>query len=79
LPGITRAFVMDLAKAQAIPCREARIVPADLASVQEAFITGTTREVTPVVAVGAQPVGTGEPGPVTQRLLTAFRAAIPSR
>jgi branched-chain amino acid aminotransferase len=76
LPGITREFVMELAGALGLPCREARLTPADLATVDEAFITGTTREVTPVVAIDEQRVGTGRPGGITARLLAAFRAKI---
>jgi branched-subunit amino acid aminotransferase/4-amino-4-deoxychorismate lyase len=41
--------------------------------VQEAFITGTTREVTPVIAVSDQTIGDGKPGEITRRLLAAFR------
>jgi branched-chain amino acid aminotransferase len=74
LPGITRAFVMELASELGVPCREARLTPADLATADEAFITGTTREVTPIVAVDDQRIGTGKPGPIALRLLAAFRA-----
>jgi branched-chain amino acid aminotransferase len=75
LPGITRAFVMRLAEGLGLPCREARLLPSDLARAQEAFITGTTREVTPVVSVDGRSIGDGRPGAVTRRLLDAFRAA----
>lgn len=73
LPGITRAFVMELAADLGIGAREARLTPADLPSAEEAFITGTTREVTPVVTVDAAPVGSGTPGPISRRLLEQLR------
>ena len=73
LPGITRAFVLDLARELGLPAHEETILPADLAGVHEAFITGTTREVTPVVRIDQQVIGGGQPGPITQRLLAAFR------
>ena len=73
LPGITRAFVLDLARELGLEAREDTIAPADLPRVQEAFITGTTREVTPVVRVDQQAIGDGTPGPITRRLLEAFR------
>ena len=50
--------------------------PADLEGVDEAFITGTTREVTPVVAVSGRNIGDGKPGRITQQLLTKFREKI---
>ena len=39
------------------------------------FLTGTTREVVPVVMVDSRSIGDGRPGPVTLRLLTEFRRA----
>ncbi|HET9372673.1 MAG TPA: aminotransferase class IV [Vicinamibacterales bacterium] len=74
LPGITRAFVMEMADEIGIRVAEATILPADLETADEAFITGTTREVTPVIAVDDRTIGAGAPGPITTRLLTEFRA-----
>lgn len=73
LPGITRAFVMELAAELGIPAREERLTSEDLGSADEAFITGTTREVTPVVLVDTAPIGGGKPGPISRRLLDHFR------
>ena len=76
LPGITREFVMELAREIGVPCREARLVPADLDTADEAFITGTTREVTPVVAIDDRKIGSGTPGVITGKLLAAFRSKV---
>jgi branched-chain amino acid aminotransferase len=76
LPGITREFVLELAGELRVPAREATLVPADLATASEAFITGTTREVTPVVAVDDLRIGDGAPGPVSVQLLQHFRARV---
>ena len=73
LPGITREFVMEMASEIGIPCRDARLTPDDLRTADEAFITGTTREVTPVVRVDDLKIGAGNPGPVTIKLLNEFR------
>jgi branched-chain amino acid aminotransferase len=75
LPGITRQFVLRLAAAEGYDAVEAPLRPADLPNIDEAFITGTTREVTPVVRLDDRPVGSGRPGPVTHDLLRAFRTA----
>ena len=40
------------------------------------FFTSTTREIVPVVRVDDRVVGTGRPGPVTQRLRAAFAEAL---
>jgi branched-chain amino acid aminotransferase len=76
LPGITREFVLELAAERGIPGGEARLTPADLDRAEEAFITGTTREVTPVVAVSDRTIGDGKPGKITKELLAAFRRKI---
>src|SRR5262245_43120297 len=76
LPGITREFVLELASELGIAGREARLTPADLEQADEAFITGTTREVTPVIAVSGRNIGDGRPGRITQQLLTKFREKI---
>ncbi len=78
LVGITRAFVLDLAGRIGVPVEERVLHEDDLASVQEAFITSTTREIVPVVTIGSHPIGAGRPGPVTQSLIAAFTAAIPN-
>jgi branched-chain amino acid aminotransferase len=76
LPGITREFVLDLAKEVGVAAREAVLTAADLAVADEAFITGTTREVTPVVRIDDRPVGDGRPGRISRQLLDAFRARV---
>jgi branched-subunit amino acid aminotransferase/4-amino-4-deoxychorismate lyase len=49
---------------------------ADIHHAQEMFLTSTTREVVPISRVDSQPVGDGKPGPVTLKLLRAYRTAI---
>jgi len=79
LVGITRGFVFEVAAAAGVEVREEALYEDDLAGADEAFITSTTREIVPVVAVDAQTIGAGRPGPVTARLSEAFRAAVPFR
>src|SRR5262249_23503293 len=76
LPGVGRGVGVQLAGRPGSEAREAGLTPDDLRAADEAFITGTTREVTPVVAVDDQRIGAGQPGPVTQRLLAEFRARV---
>jgi len=76
LPGVTREYVLELAASLGMDAREARLTPDDLQAADEVFITGTTREVTPVVAVDNHRVGEGTPGPITTTLLSEFRARV---
>jgi branched-chain amino acid aminotransferase len=76
LPGITRAFVLELCASLSIPCDEAVLQDDDLFGADEAFLTSTTREVVPIVRVDDRPIGTGRPGPVVRQLLEAYRARV---
>jgi branched-chain amino acid aminotransferase len=52
LDGITRRTVIDLCKKRGFEVVERRIMPEELASFNECFITGTAAEVTPVSEIG---------------------------
>ena len=73
LEGVTRNFLFEVGADIGVAVREAVLRESDLQRVDELFITSTTREVVPVVRVGAQPIGSGRPGPIASRLLTRFR------
>jgi branched-chain amino acid aminotransferase len=73
LPGITRQLLLEIGRGLGIAMREQRLRAADLREADEAFITSTLKEAVPVRAVDGAPVGDGRPGPVTLRLLEAFR------
>jgi branched-chain amino acid aminotransferase len=75
LAGITRAFVFELGAAHGIKVEEAALRDADLLGADEAFFTGTTKEVMPIVQVDDRTIGSGAPGPVTRKLLAEFRRA----
>lgn len=73
LPGITRAAVLEVAERLGIRIDTAPLPPEALDGAEEVFLTGSLREIVPVVQVGAKRVGDGRPGPLTRRLLTAYR------
>jgi branched-chain amino acid aminotransferase len=52
LDGITRRTVIDLAKKRGFEVIERRIMPEELSTFNECFITGTAAEVTPVSEIG---------------------------
>ncbi|HEX7086213.1 MAG TPA: D-amino acid aminotransferase [Vicinamibacterales bacterium] len=79
LPGITRAFVLELCLELGIPAAENDLDVDGLLGADEAFLTSTTREIVPIVQVDDAPIGDGRPGPVTARLLEAFRARVHAR
>ncbi|AKV04698.1 Branched-chain amino acid aminotransferase [Labilithrix luteola] len=72
LEGITRDTVITLAREQGLEVREGRITRDQLWLADEAFLTGTAAEITPVREVDDRAIGTGTVGPVTKRLQDAF-------
>jgi branched-chain amino acid aminotransferase len=75
LPGITREFLFDIGKDAGVEVTEAVLGDEDLFRADEAFLTSTTRELVPIVTVNDRMIGNGRPGPVTWKLLNAFRRA----
>jgi branched-chain amino acid aminotransferase len=73
LEGVTRAFLFEVGRDSGIDVRDEVLTPADLNTADEAFITSTTREMSPVVRIDDRVIGTGKPGPVTLKLLDGYR------
>jgi branched-chain amino acid aminotransferase len=73
LEGVTRAFLFEVGREIGVEVREETLYPADLDTADEAFITSTTRELSPVVRIDDRVIGSGKPGPVTLQLLNAYR------
>jgi branched-chain amino acid aminotransferase len=76
LKGITRSTIIDVAKDLGIPLRETNMTRYDLWCADECFLTGSGAEVIPVVKLDGRTIGTGKPGPITQRVLASFRKRV---
>ncbi len=74
LHGVTRAYVIELAKGQGLPVEERPVPLEEIRAADEIFFTGTTTEVRPTVRLDDQPVGSGKVGPVARALYEAFQA-----
>ena len=72
LRGITRATVMDIAKAQGLSVEERGFSVEEAKQAREAFITAATTLVMPVVRIDETPVANGHPGGVALALRDAF-------
>jgi branched-chain amino acid aminotransferase len=75
LPGITRGFVLEMAADAGLPTLETAFSPEEFRNSDEAFLTGTTRGILPIIAVDDAPIGAGRPGEVTRRLIRLFDEA----
>ncbi len=76
LPGITRAFVIRLARGIGIDVAERPLLDADLLAADEAFLTSTTKGIVPITTIDDRKVGDGMPGTVTRRLMQAFETRV---
>ncbi len=73
LVGVTRQVVMSLAGELGLTVIERTVTPEDLSQADECFLTGTAAEVIAVTKIDETTIGGGEVGPITTKLLAAFR------
>jgi branched-chain amino acid aminotransferase len=73
LSGITRATVIELARRRGFEVAERRIMPDEMASFTECFITGSAAEVTPVGEIGQYKF---TPGNITAALIDDYSAEV---
>jgi len=69
LNGITRQTVIDIARREGFEVIERRIMPEELSSFNECFVTGTAAEVTPVSEIGPYSFS---PGNISRSLIEAY-------
>ncbi len=76
LPGIAQITALEAARNLRIPICQACLSPWDLTQSEEAFLSGSMRELTPLVRVGDTPVGKGIVGPVATQLIAEYRKIV---
>jgi branched-chain amino acid aminotransferase len=76
LGGVTRDLVLRLARRAGLAVREEPCPVARLRVADEAFVTSSTVEILPLVALDGRRIGDGRPGPVTRDLQARYRAAV---
>ena len=77
--GITRAKVIALCRANGIPVFERNYSLVDAYGADEAFLTGTFGAQTPVFEIDGRRIGSGESGPVFQRVRALYMDLIASQ
>jgi branched-chain amino acid aminotransferase len=73
LAGVTRSVVFELAEKIGIPIKEEDLTRYDILVADECFLTGTAAEVIAAVQLDRRPIGNGQPGPITLKLVEEFR------
>ena len=72
LLGVTRITVIEVARGGGVAVNYEPLKRDQLETIDEAFITSSSRGVVPVVQIDKVPVGKGSPGPLTRRLSAAY-------
>ena len=75
LEGITRNSIVAIARGMNIPVEERAVDRSELFIADEAFISGSSARITPILSVDKRPIGGGTAGPMTKRLSAAYDAA----
>ncbi len=76
LPGITRGFILELAAQLGINIVTSNIEIDDLFQAQEAFVTNSLIEIMPLISVEKRQIGAGTPGPISIKLMHAYRETV---
>lgn len=76
LLGVTRQNVIEIARGQGMQIRFEPLAADAVTTIEEAFITSSSRGVVPVVEIDHHPVGEGIPGSLTRRLMAAYEAYV---
>ncbi len=74
--GITRQKVIDVCRENGIPVYERNFSLVDTYGADEAFLTGTFGAQTPVGVIDGRVIGTGQMGPMTERLRALYKAKV---
>jgi branched-chain amino acid aminotransferase len=76
LEGITREKVMGIAREMGMEVVESVMTRYDIWTADEVFLTGTAAEVIAVIDLDKRMIGTGKPGPITNKLIEGYRKLV---
>jgi branched-chain amino acid aminotransferase len=76
LAGIVRELVIRLCCAERIRVHEGLFAAGELLEADEVFLTNSLMELMPVRSIDGQEIRGGAPGPVTSRLVQAYRREV---
>lgn len=79
LRGIARATVLQVAGREGFPLRLEAVAHTEIPTLEEAFLTSSSRSVLPIRQIDETPVGSRRPGPLTQKLVQAYWQEIEKR
>lgn len=72
LGGVTRELVLQLAEQNRLPFSEENITESMLHSAHEIWVTGSSKEIYPIVKLNGKPVGDGMVGPIWHQMMDYY-------
>lgn len=72
LVGVTRETVFEIGQEQERKVVEERMTPSDLYNAGEVFLSSTAGGIIPIVQVDKRSIASGEPGPITLKIHSAY-------
>jgi D-alanine transaminase len=72
LRGVTRTTLFDAIRAEGLTVEERKFSVKEALAAREAFVTGATSLVMPIISIDGHKIGEGVPGPVARRLRAVF-------
>lgn len=76
LKGVTRSKLLEICQKEGIKVNEGRYTTQRLLNAEEAFISGTTKKIIPVVEIDSNKIGNGRPGELTKHLMVEYKQFI---
>lgn len=73
LPGITREWVLEWARGSGVSVRRKMLSVEEMLGADEVFLTNSSWGALPVVKVESEAIGDGVVGPLSQRIMEAWR------
>ncbi|MGD8807542.1 MAG: aminotransferase class IV [Chloroflexota bacterium] len=76
LEGVARRIVLKVARETGVPVRLQAVRVDEIDSLDECALSSSSRAIVPIVEIDGRTVADGRPGPVTRRLLAAYKAYV---
>ncbi|MCR5359248.1 MAG: branched-chain-amino-acid transaminase [Thermoguttaceae bacterium] len=76
LEGITRNAVLEVSAELGIEAKQQNFTRHDVYVAEECFLTGSAAEVIPVTELDGRVIGSGKAGPITTKILAAYRELV---
>ncbi len=72
LSGITRDLILKLASKARLPAKETSISLDDLFAADKIWVTGSSKEIFPIIKLDEKKVGDGKVGPIWHKIVQMY-------